>query len=251
MNDVTILVLSCDKYADLWKPFFMLFRKYWPKCPYPVVLGSNTKKNRGVPTILSGPDRDWSTSLLKILSQITTPHVFIWLDDIFPISRVSTQRFKDSLRFMNLKNAKHIHVYPVPKPDHVEGLFGIFDRGAPYRATALGFWDRKYLMDLLLPGESPWKFEVMGSYRSCYDDGFYCHMQPLFNRLHVVEKGKIFRDAYDYLRRHNITVHREVNQGGNYIISNFQSIYFNTIIKVPWRIRVEIMNVMRKLLISY
>ena len=100
-QDVTILFLSCDKYADLWDPLFYCFHKYWPKCPYPYYLGSNTKKARikNVQTLLSGPDTDWSSSFRAILSQISTPYIFLWLDDIFPTDQVNTRDFADALSF--------------------------------------------------------------------------------------------------------------------------------------------------------
>ena len=38
MQDMCILVVSCDKYADCWTPFSDCMRKFWPYCPYPVYL---------------------------------------------------------------------------------------------------------------------------------------------------------------------------------------------------------------------
>ena len=39
MNDnCTVLVASCDKYADLLGPFSTRWRKFWPDCPFEVVL---------------------------------------------------------------------------------------------------------------------------------------------------------------------------------------------------------------------
>ena len=38
MQDMCILVVSCDKYADCWTPFSDCMRKFWPDCPYPVYL---------------------------------------------------------------------------------------------------------------------------------------------------------------------------------------------------------------------
>ncbi len=40
-SELAILVCSCDKYADVWEPFFKLFFKFWPDCPYPIYLLSN------------------------------------------------------------------------------------------------------------------------------------------------------------------------------------------------------------------
>lgn len=257
-NDCTILVLSCDKYSDLWEPFFGQFWKFWPDCPYPVALGSNTKgyKHPKVKTILSGPDRDWSTSLRAILEKISTPYIFLWLDDIFPIEKIRSTDFSDALEFLFHNRGKHMHTGPSPKPDRIapDPHFGVYEPGAPYRATAMGFWEVSYLHDFLLPGENPWNFEILGSYRTSYADGFYCSMKSLFKRLHVVEKGRIFADANEYCRNHAIpldTTKRLVLANTTKLKSQIQIIIFNTVIKIPWKIRVATMDVLRKLLISY
>lgn len=257
-TDCTILVLSCDKYADLWKPFFGQFHTYWPDCPYPVVLGSNTVtfKRKNVQTILSGPDTDWSSSLLAILQQIQTPYVFLWLDDLFLIKDVRSKSFSDALKFLKKSGGKHLHMRASPKPDAVlaNGQYGVYEKGAPYRVVTVGFWDVAALRGLLLPGESPWNFEIMGSYRSSFTEGFYCSMEPLFDRLHVIEKGKIFQEAHEYCKNHSIPLDlskRPILAQGTHLKSELQKIYFNTVIRIPWRIRVRLMELLRRLIISY
>jgi hypothetical protein len=256
--DCTILILSCDKYSDLWRPFFQQFHKHWPDCPYPVVLGSNTVpyKNKKVRTLLSGQDEDWSTSLLAILKQIETQYVFLWLDDLFPITDVRPKRFAEALKYLKDNQGVHMHMQPSPKPDEVlaNGKYGLYKKGAPYRVNSVGFWDVVTLRKVLLSGENPWNFEIMGSYRSSYMDEYYCSMKPLFERLHVIEKGKIFREAHEYCQKHGIpldTSRRPILTSGWHLRSELQKIYFNCMILVPWQIRSGIMNVFRKLLISY
>lgn len=41
---LAILVLSCDKYSDLWDDFFNLKDKFWPECPYSCYLATDTKE---------------------------------------------------------------------------------------------------------------------------------------------------------------------------------------------------------------
>lgn len=41
-NDCTIVVSTCDAYRDLWPAFFALFKRYWPDCPYKIVLNTET-----------------------------------------------------------------------------------------------------------------------------------------------------------------------------------------------------------------
>jgi hypothetical protein len=40
-DNLAVIVVSCDLYSDVWKPFFTLFFKYWNDCPFPVYLTSN------------------------------------------------------------------------------------------------------------------------------------------------------------------------------------------------------------------
>ena len=47
-SDCSILVVSCDRYRDLWTPFFTLFQRYWPDCDMPVYLGTNCAQVEGV-----------------------------------------------------------------------------------------------------------------------------------------------------------------------------------------------------------
>lgn len=257
-NKYAIVVLSCDKYSSLWKPFFSQFRKYWPQCPFNLYLGSNTKKYNDsfVPTILSGKGVDWSSDLLSILNKIREKYIFLWLDDFFPIENVDTKLFLQSFRFMKITSANHIHMDPSV---HADGptknkLFSYYEKGAPYRVNVAGFWDKKYLETLLLPGENPWKFEIMGSYRSSYVDGYYTINRPLFRFLRIVEKGVIKREAYEYCKRNGV----ELDTGYWHISSTYEQIksdilnfVFRTIIIIPWKIRVRIMETLRLIVISY
>ncbi len=257
-NSYAIVVLSCDKYSDLWKPFFLQFFTYWSDCPYPVYLGSNTKKysDSRVQTILSGPSLDWSTDLLRILSKIKQQHVCVWLEDLFLIEPVDTKSFIECFTFMQQHNAAHIHLMPAIKPDKITdgGSFGIYDKNSPYRVTAPGFWNKKYLEKLLIPGENPWNFEIMGSYRSSYFEGFYTHLSPVFSFIRVVDKGKIRRDAYNYCLNHGIQLdltNRKVFGLYDKLLSDIQGTIFKFMISIPWHVRLNITNVIRRLLVTY
>lgn len=38
---IAVLIVSCDKYSDLWDPFLRAFDRYWPDCPFTVSLLSS------------------------------------------------------------------------------------------------------------------------------------------------------------------------------------------------------------------
>lgn len=84
-TDISVLVVSCDKYSDLWGPFFTLFWRYWtvPSCK--VYLGSNylIYNDPRVETIAIGEDKNWSHGLIEIVSKIDTPYIILMLEDFF------------------------------------------------------------------------------------------------------------------------------------------------------------------------
>src|SRR5262249_11393787 len=62
-NRTAILVASCERYCQAWRPFFTLFQRYWPDCPYQVFLGTDRGSYPGVSMIETrtppGP-KNWS-----------------------------------------------------------------------------------------------------------------------------------------------------------------------------------------------
>ena len=254
-----ILVLSCDKYSSLWKPFFRQFHKYWPDCPYKIYLGSESLvyyEDKKIRTLKSNKLQDWSTRLLAILNQIKEEYIFIWLDDIFLIDNVDTKLFQDCIDFIAQSKGNHIHFGPNLPPDGIcsNKQFGYFEKGAPYRVSTVGFWDRNHLKQILLPGENPWQFEIFGSYRSSYSEGYYNVRRNLFPFIQLIERGKIFLEAYEYCQRHQIEldlrdwkIHSKLHK----IRSDFIRLVFRIIIKIPWKKRVLIMNIFRKMFASY
>lgn len=257
-NQFAVLVISCDKYSDLWEPFFQLFFKNWDTEGYKIYLGSNTKKCeiKNIINLLAGDDVDWSTGLKKILTQIPEKYIFLWLEDLFLIEKVNKDQLNSICEFMSKNDAKHIHfTYPALKPDRIiNGDFGFYEKGMPYCVNVFGLWEKLYLQNLLLEGESPWNFEIMGSYRASYSDGFYCVCKPFFNYINTVEKGLWFPDKLKICQDLGLNIDlskRGVLAGGYLVKSKIQMLVFNLIKLIKWKHRIRIMNFLRKLLISY
>jgi len=256
--DFAVLVLSCDKYHDLWPPFFDLFWKYWNDCPYTVYLGSNTTtfEHDNVNVLLSGADIDWSTSLKNILFQIPESHILLWLDDLFLTDYIDNHVISYYIDYMIHNEIVHMHPRQLPRPDFIsqDRQVGFYKRGRPYRVNVAGFWDKAVLLGLLMEGESPWNFEIMGSYRSSYMDNFCCSNNELIFWLNAVEKGKWFPSTLDFLKSEKVKFdfgNREVLKSFERIKSSAQIVIFKLMSLVPWPFRVKMMDVLRKIMISY
>lgn len=204
-SDCALLVMSCDAYEDLWRPFFTLLTRYWPDCPFPVYIGAEQKTwpDTRVTTLQSEVGgRNWSGRLLDYLQQLRQSHVIIMLDDFFLRKSVQTLDVYHCLMFARATEALQVRLIPLPGPTvRVTGekMIGECVSGVPYRLnTQAAIWGRTKLIELLRAGESIWEFEHNGNQRVLeYTQGFYAVRRAVlpyqgFFAHHVVEKGKWF-----------------------------------------------------------
>jgi hypothetical protein len=259
LSDYGILVISSDKYQDLWNPFFKCFHENWIDCPFDIYLGSNTvlpSEKLNCSVVLSGNDLDWSTSTKRILSQIQKKFLLVVLEDFFIISQVNTDEIISHFEFMAFNSISHMHFKQIGlKPDYpVNETYEGYAAGAPYRVNVFGFWNTKVFMNLLLCGETPWEFEIMGSYRSKFTPNFLAIIKTPFDTLHMVEKGKFFNNSFNFCKNNSIEISQNKRETHNLIDqlkSALQIFLFSIIKKISWEKRLRIMDKLRKILISY
>lgn len=213
MEKTVILVISCDRYADVWKPFFSLFRKNWPDCPYRIFLATNhlDPKEPGVTTIKTGDDATWAIQLLHALDKIDSPYIIMLLEDYFIRSVVSTERVKQLVETGLRLNVHCLRLMPRPSPTlQLEGHpgLGILQKGDLYRvSTQAGLWRVETLRALLRPEQSGWDFESQGmELSSIYSDGFLGVYEPAIDYIQGVVGGRWYPRGLTVCRKAGIEV---------------------------------------------
>lgn len=213
MPSLAILVPSCDAYHDLWTPFFQLFRRHWPDCPYKLYVGAGSVActEPGVTPIVIGDDADWSSSLRAMLLAMPETHVLIALEDFLLYEPVNTHRIQKLFESLVALDGAYLRLRPFPPPDvrlvrHPD--VGEIDLGAPYRASMqAAIWHKQSLLDLLCDGESPWVFEHLGARRSdAFSRGFYSTWTPALHFYAAVVQGKWIPYGIALCREHGATV---------------------------------------------
>jgi hypothetical protein len=213
---IAILVPSCDKYSDLWDPFLRLLFKYWPELKTQhkdmnIYLVSNVEHihHPRVSNILIPKDRNWSDSMLYALQQIDEPYVLVMLEDYFLNHPVNDQHIWDAFAEMLRQDAAYLQIaFHIDDPDlSVTYPHNIVrkQQNAKYRTSLqAAIWDKKVLEDLLLSGESPWKFEKAGSVRSeAITRPFLAILSPPpIEYLNAVNLGIIEGSVIEYLKNH-------------------------------------------------
>jgi hypothetical protein len=175
LHNLTIVVNTCDAYQDVLGIFFYALRDCWPDCPYPVVI--NTESNRhDYPAQVhnyrspSGID-DWGDRLRSTLSSIDTEFVMMLYDDFILDAPVSNERVKAALQLLQSK-AHAVVTYlintdlPLQAPLTC-GMFIPLKDKVEYRLnSAPAIWRKKALMNYTAAGDTPWAWEVFGSYKT-------------------------------------------------------------------------------------
>jgi hypothetical protein len=168
IDEMAIVIPSCDKYSDLWQSFFFFFDKYWPDCPYPVyLLTNNLRYDDRVITLQLGQDITWSANLKKALDTIENQRILILLEDYFLMERVNGELINHYDTIMQREKIAYIRLVPEPPPDMdspIDDRLGIINNGSAYRTSLqAAIWDRDSLIHILERTGSPWEFEIEGS----------------------------------------------------------------------------------------
>ena len=216
-TQLPLLVISCDRYADLWAPFFEIFFKEWPDCPFRVLLGSNHRQfeDQRVVTIPIGDDLNWAEGVRRMLECIDSKYILIFLEDFLLRKPVDSQRVA---KLVNLAVERKVGclrlvaglplAFPPSRP--VPGLpgIGVIDKGESYRVSAqAAIWEVAVLRQLLVPGMTAWEFEEIGTMLSSkFSQPFWAVYESAIEYSQCVEKGKWKPDGLEICRRANVPV---------------------------------------------
>ena len=204
---VTILVSSCDRYSDLWLPFFNLYKRFFPAATRIFLI--NEKKSFDFENVVSlklGGDKDWSSLLVEALENVSTEYVLFTLEDFFIYKPVDLIKLGSLIELMNGHKLNMIRLVRRPGsniPSHISSKLMSIPPGADYRvSTQVALWKVSILKSILKNGESAWEFEINGTKRAMKYVGFFCVSTDAFPyKHHVVERGKWFPwSAYYYSR---------------------------------------------------
>ncbi len=190
----TVLVNSCDLYEEAWKPFFELFRRFWPNCPFDIVLATQTKTFDApyVKTVHTN-EGVWSQRINNALRQINTPFVLLFLEDYFLLAPVKQAEFLDYFNMaINDENLgaiffNRIGGYRIPSDKYI----GLYDMNktnvVKYHLNCqISLWNKKIFEEATLPLMSPWDFELEGFSRvseNVRNKGFYCSQTTVHTKI--------------------------------------------------------------------
>ena len=212
-SKLAILIVSCDKYSDLWTPFFKLFRTFWPDCIYPIYLGSNNTiyLDDSIHMITIGDDISWADNVKLMLDQIEEKYILMLLEDFFLEKKVKGKDIEELFEYVKNNNVDCLRLAPTPPPSKIVDKklgIGIIEFNAPYCiSTQPSIWNKDILKRLLHKGYTAWDFEKRNSadvanfgLKLCGTKQFY------IKRNNGVERGKYYASTLKLLNANGIYV---------------------------------------------
>lgn len=215
MDNISVIISSCDKYSYLWDIQLQLFDRYWPTCPYPVyMLSENSKvpsfdtqlniKNFNTGKQSTGPS-DWSDILIQALQSIDSEYIIYLQEDYVFTRPVDSQRLNELLDYVKEHKCNYVRFYTAPPGNghQVQISEGVALReitpGSQWRTSLMvAVWRKETLQALLesAPGINPWSFEQ--SINSDAFDKFYCIDLPEYGQSDILPFIGIYGSSNGY-----------------------------------------------------
>lgn len=172
LNDkMAIVVVSCDKYSDLWDDMFNLLDIHWADRPYKTYLTTDSKpyERKGVEVLHFGDIRQWMVCTRTALEMIDTEYVLFLLEDYFIIKDIDNKQIEEDLAFMEKYQGDFLNMCQRPyylvdnDSQFVTKDIRIIPNNTRYGIdTAGAIWRREFFLEQLRrKDDDAWGFEAM------------------------------------------------------------------------------------------
>lgn len=222
LEDVSVVVSSCDSFAACWPPLMHGFERYWPDGPRPIRLIANRLafKHPRTSVFSTGPDHGWARNLRMALAATPQPFILYMQEDYWIDRLVDTALIDSYVEHFRSGRLDYLRLVPVPpgtEPCGFDDRIRLLAPQARYRTSLqAALWRKTVLLDMLQDDESPWNFELVGNDRSrVYGTRFGCvtgrNLQTAAagNLSYVctaINKGRWSTDAVRYAKREGLHV---------------------------------------------
>lgn len=200
-----IAVATCLKYHDAIPPFLALFRRFWPDCPYEVLVIDDRRN----------PGQSWCSVVHEFAANTRDPLTLLMQEDFFLNAPVNHRLIQEAHSEMINRMAAMARLYPCPGADVDYGhpYYGYIDKQKPYAVSCQAtIWKSRVLADLTANFSTPSEFEISGSQMAdSFDEPFLAFKRevqpwPLQYYCSAISRGKWEPAALEFCRQQGIEV---------------------------------------------
>lgn len=217
-NKTVVLMVTCHRFKQTWDPFFKLFKKYWPDCPYKLIMVTDVGSYPGIEVIQMGSDVSWCSNLLNALKQISADRLIIFQDDFLLTAPADTDSVRRLVKYSMDNEIDYLRMCPCPGPTSKwkDDFLGVISINEPTRVSLqLSIWNPTLITNLMRENESAWDLEREGAARSrsCKSPFLSLWRQsddapggPILYFITAVTRGVWEKGALELLKREGISM---------------------------------------------
>lgn len=251
MKKLCLLIISCDKYSDLWDEYFKLLNKNWKGekiDTYLVTDKPTNKKYKNVTTIVIGNNNDFAMRIKNAVKQIKSRYFLLTLDDYFIINNIYSDRLlyltekadKDNISYLQLYDRRKTNPRKYRPIEEIETI----DLRKKYAVTLYpAIWEKSFLENSIQKNITAWEYEPsLTKYAEKTNSKCAFSHSGSFDILDVVRKGKVLNKANKYFKENNINI------GDRQLISRKTEIYLMIRDWLSWHTPRKIIIIEKKIL---
>ena len=217
-----IVVMSCDKNKDLWKPFYHCMEKYWANHPE-IIYSTESIKNPYYKTICRNlPIEQWTRRVYETIKDLPCKNILLMVDDLFMRDNVdndfiwSLQSYLDKPRVAALNFEFQFDKGDVP----IDKLVSLRSYNGKFKVSCMcQMWRKSAMLDLFNCDKDPWRFEKDNNAKNynfliSKNGDFLNWGKPKDRWQWGIVKGKWTQETKDFFDKENIEV--DYSQRGFY-----------------------------------
>ena len=193
MKDYCLLVNSCDKYSDVWPLFLYALDEYFDT-DIKVYINTETINHIDYSfdklniNFLNFNESNWGSRLKNSLNSIQEKYVINLFDDYILESEVDLTKineFISILESMDKLAAIYLNAVSLRYHEDIDNKkLRILRDLCEYKVnSAPAIWNRKFLIELTHDLDTPWSWEVFGTYRTFRTDFKFLSVNSVTNNI--------------------------------------------------------------------
>ena len=211
MTQCTIVINTCDAYSDVWELFFKAFEEYWKDCEYKIVLNTEKLKCNLSNVITHNFNEtstldNWGKRFKQTLQDIDSDFVIMLYDDFILEENVNQNKIKQCITWLEDEKNKNIcafyfiHSQNKNIDDRKFDGFECLPLKAEYKLnSAPAIWRRERLINFINDNDSPWAWELFGSYRTYNKQSIFYSVKKEYEDIYPYNYsmgGAIYRSKW-------------------------------------------------------
>lgn len=212
MNNVAIVIVSCDAYKDTWPYFFLCFDKFWPDCRIKKYIVTNKLHPQYNDTIVisTGEEKSWSAKMRFALQQISEEIIILLLDDYFICKQVNNSEVEKIIIKFNEFQYDYLRLMPIPKISNgSKDIYKLNGKNLYEINLQASIWRKSYLLKVLRhDGLSAWEIEALQKVSSEHriTGNTAATNYPIIDYLNGIIQGKWYPSTVNKMKKLGIYI---------------------------------------------